>query len=775
MKKIRSILLFTVLSFLFFALITNALSNETDYINIYDGVDISLDEITLKNAHFDNPTDLRNLVTEIYNDGSGFNEYKLVIFYYDSNYSLLGDSSAYDITNASNKVSFAQNFYNIEKNEIKYFKLNISSNPSNPVIDNQESQSNTAGDYYISDYDINIIVNENNTFDITEKITAYFNVAKYGIYRNIPIRNKITRLDGTKSNNRAKITNIIINEKYKSYNKNGYKVLQIGDLNETINGSHTYNISYTYNIGKDPLKNADELYFNLIGTEWDTSINNITFTITMPKEFDSTKLGFSSGDYGSTDNSSVNYEIDGNVIKGKLLEPLNANKALTVRLTLPEGYFVGASYNVNIYSIILIAISLIFIIIAFVIWYKFGRDDKLVETVEFYPPSEYNSAEIAYLFKGNVTSKEIVSLLIYLANKGYLKIEEHGERITGLFSKEKDFKITKLKEYDGSNEYEKIFFNELFKGQKKANIAEVKKIMNGSKQNGNKISFYQALLLSNENEEIKNSVTGDDLYDNFYVTINKVRKGIIKDLKPKIFKLYSDKVKILIAMIIIIFILVLIPPLYEINSGLYLIQSLLVILIFPMIGLYLIISEINIEKKISGGIIGGSIFIGIILIPVLISYTLDSDLSFIFSSIIAIISIIVLIIFIALMPKRTEYGNKILGKIKSFRNFLVTAEKNQLESLVNQNPEYFYNILPYTYALNVSEIWMKQFETISMQSPKWYDSTSIFDVSDFNNFINSTMQSVQSTMTSSSSSSSGGSSGGGSSGGGSGGGGGGSW
>ena len=60
-----------------------------------------------------------------------------------------------------------------------------------------------------------------------------------------------------------------------------------------------------------------------------------------------------------------------------------------------------------------------------------------------------------------------------------------------------------------------------------------------------------------------------------------------------------------------------------------------------------------------------------------------------------------------------------------------------------------------------------------MQAPSWYDSPSGFNTIAFGSFINSTMNTAQTTMTYSSSS--GGSSGGGSSGGGSGGGGGGSW
>ena len=43
-------------------------------------------------------------------------------------------------------------------------------------------------DYFLNSYDINIVVNENNTLNITEKIGVYFNVEKHGIFRKIPLK-----------------------------------------------------------------------------------------------------------------------------------------------------------------------------------------------------------------------------------------------------------------------------------------------------------------------------------------------------------------------------------------------------------------------------------------------------------------------------------------------------------------------------------------------------------------------------------------------------------
>jgi hypothetical protein len=313
-----------------------------------------------------------------------------------------------------------------------------------------------------------MVVNEDNTFDITETITAYFNVSKHGIYRKIPLKNSITRTDGTKSSNRAKITNLSVSESYTTSNDSGYKVIKIGDSSTTITGNHTYTIKYTYNIGKDPLKNADELYFNLIGDEWDTSISNVNFKITMPKSFDKSLLGFSSGTTGSTNSSNVSYNVNGNVISGSLTNTLSSGEALTVRLTLPEGYFVGASSNIDTYSVIVIILCAIFVLIADRLWAKYGKDDEVIETVEFYPPEGYNSAEVGFLYDGSADTKSIISLLVYLADKGYLKIEETEEK--GLFSKSKGFKITKLKDYDGNNECERLFFNGLFSGSRARSI-----------------------------------------------------------------------------------------------------------------------------------------------------------------------------------------------------------------------------------------------------------------------------------------------------------------
>lgn len=595
------------------------------------------------------------------------------------------------------------------------------------LMPNETFAISSSGGYTIESYDINMVVNENNTFDITETISVNFTgYNKHGIFRKIPLRNTVTRLDGTKSSNRAKISNISVSDPYKTSNESGYKVLKIGSSSQTVSGRKTYTIKYNYNIGKDPLKNADELYFNLIGDEWDTSIGNVTFTITMPKAFDKSKLGFSSGYRTSTNSSNVNYTVTGNIIRGSLETGLSYGQALTVRLTLPEGYFVGASSNFDFLMILEIGISIIFVIIAFGLWSKYGKDDVAVETVEFYPPGGLNSADLGFIYKGHSEQKDIISLLIYLANKGYLRIEEYEEKTLKVI-KSKNFKIIKVKEYDGDNEDERTFFNDLFR--------------------------------------LKDEVTRSDLYDRFYLTLKKITRNINrKENQEKIFEKASLGKRIfLIAMIIIVFLFMGGLSVFKIGD----------VEVIAMVGFMLGAPLMFLYKKPNTLTIILASLAFVVVTFFCMATDILSDGAYLVKFIIESICMVLLIVFLGIMKKRTQYGTEMLGKIQGFKYFLETAEKPQLEELVMREPEYFYDILPYTYVLGVSNKWMKKFEDIALEAPRWYYGYVAFDNHSFNKFMNSTYSSISTAMSSSPSDSS--SSGGGFSGGGSGGGGGGSW
>lgn len=795
MKKIFKNTLFMILlifSIVFIPNNVNALS--TQYKNINEEI-VSLNDdnssFQFTKVNFKNWSNSQyptfGLSGVVYNGNNYDVSFLATATYYDSNYNVIAMTYDNQFVPAGefNSYSHMSNLSEIKSgytaNDIVYYKLDVEINKKGTTSNNSSITNNSSSnttipsknskyksyEYVIDKYNIDIIVNENNTFDITETITAYFNVSKHGIFRTIPLKNTITRLDGTTSKNRVQISNLSVDNEYTTSRENGNYKIKIGSASRTLTGEQTYVIKYTYNIGKDPIKDYDELYYNIIGTDWDTVIGNVTFNITMPKEFDSSKLGFSSGTLGSTNNSKVKYSVNGNKISGSYNGILEVGEALTIRSELPDGYFVDAGLNINFMDYIMFLIPILFLGVAIFLWYKFGRDDQVVETVEFYPPAGFNSLEVGFLYKGKAENQDVTSLLIYLANKGYIKIAETEEK--SLFSKFKGFKITKLKEYDGNNVNEQIFLNGLF--TKRASFTSL---------------FSKTPETPTDNI---NEVTSMDLYDNFYITMGKILSNINnKENKNKIFeKSASGKTVFIVLMIIATYCLITIPPIFTYGEP----ATLIFALLFPGIGFSLMFSMLfggtqtiyvngrathsSIGTKLFG-LVWGGMFGGMpwafMVLPALLQ-----DFTYLIGYIIGLGCVLGMVICIKYLPKRTPYGNEILGKLRGFRNFLETAEKDRLEAMVMQDPSYFYNILPYTYVLGVSDKWIKKFETISLQAPSWYDSPTEFNVVTFGTFMNNTMTSAQSVMSSSpsSDSSGGSSSGGGSSGGGSGGGGGGSW
>lgn len=600
-----------------------------------------------------------------------------------------------------------------------------------------------ANDYDISKYDVEIVVDEHNKYSIKENIDTYFNVSKHGIIRRIPLYNNIKRQDGINEKNRVLISNIKVNEEFDLSRENDNYVLKIGSADKTINGKHSYTISYDYDIGLDKNNKYDELYFNIIGTNWDTDISNVTFKITMPKEFDANKLGFSYGKYGESNTDNISYDVDGNVITGSFEGTLLAGEGLNVRLELPEGYFIRKSVGSSLLECWYYIIPILGVLISYLIWKKYGKDDQVVDVVSFYPPENMNSLDVAFAKKGSVNSNDAVSLLVYLASKGYIKIVEDKK------SKSR-FTIQKVKEYDGNNKEEELFFRGLFK-------------------------------------KVWDSISSDELNESFYLTINSIltKKNSTANRKEIFNNKSSNKRYILfLFMLITSFLSTIIPALgYKLSDVIFsiLICNLIGIVALIIVG---IIYDNNCTKKGLNSALGFAFFF--VLALAVANFTIIGfeyiyyDTVYLIGFILCMVCTYLIYFFYLIVTKRTEYGNKVLGEINGFKKFLETAEKDKLESLVHDDPAYFYNILPYAYVLGVSDAWIKQFEGIAIAPPEWYESADTFDYYRFNRSLNRTIHSASRVMnsvpqSSGGSSSGGGFSGGGFSGGGSGGGGGSSW
>ena len=71
-----------------------------------------------------------------------------------------------------------------------------------------------------------------------------------------------------------------------------------------------------------------------------------------------------------------------------------------------------------------------------------------------------------------------------------------------------------------------------------------------------------------------------------------------------------------------------------------------------------------------------------------------------------------------LVEYRNKEGRKVLGSLLGLKKYIEIAEKDKMEKLVKENPEFYYTVLPYAYVLNVSDKWIEQFNFIKQINQK---------------------------------------------------------
>lgn len=541
------------------------------------------------------------------------------------------------------------------------------------------------GSMETKDYSVLVNVSADKSAVITENIDVNFLTDMHGILRYIPYRGETTeQVDGKKvvTKYRNKISDVFVSGySYDKYTENGYQVIRIGDPDRTVTGEHRYQLSYKYQMTADPYDNFDTLYLNVIPTKWDTAMDRATVTVNMPKPFDTSKIEVFSG--GGTAGDAT-YSVSGNTIKITSTKGIAEGDGITLRVVLPEDYFSGELSFAWIYYLIYGLLGLAILCLAF-FWIRFGRDPKKVQTVEFEAPEGISPAELGYIIDGVTDKNDLVSLIIYFAHKGFLTIEPLDE-------KGKDFLLTKLKDMPESGKtYEITFFNGLFENA-----------LSGS---------------------VKLSDLGEAFYPSFVAAKSQLQEEFIHKRENRVFALSSIAARI----------------------GAFAIVILGVAAVFALVGFLTGTAAMAATSLI-------------VLIPMLLSYLIscwDYDKKYIRKKATQTMTLIVSLVFLIIaagasfaliywntghwiasgmlallvaagfpatryMKRRTKRGTMLLGKILGFKEFIRVAEVDRIKKMVEQNPSYFYDVLPYAYVLGLSKKWAKKFENIAMEPPTWY-------------------------------------------------------
>ena len=306
-------------------------------------------------------------------------------------------------------------------------------------------------------------------------------------------------------------------------------------------------------------------------------------------------------------------------------------------------------------------IAMIFLTLqALKIWNEHGKDNPIIPVVNFNPPKELNAAEVELIYKGRVTKQGVIALIIELASENYIKI--HSEK--------KHFQLEKLCPYEGEDTAKAELMKALFT-KKKTIVSD---------------------------EELKKS-------ESFYGKCSDIQSMLNKKQRKFVCSNARIANKVMLSLYGIALCIILGISNYELSPIILGACFITFLIMFFMAGIIYII-------------ISGNRIIGVTALLLVIAMTIYSRNPV---AITALASLIISYTCLFQLPKRTAVGQTMLNNISGLKRFIEIAEKNKLTQLVNQDPKYFYNILPIAYVLGISNKWIKKFESIMVIQPEWYD------------------------------------------------------
>lgn len=499
--------------------------------------------------------------------------------------------------------------------------------------------------------------------------------------------------------------------------------IRIGDPDETVRGTQRYELNYDVGGVTNTLADHQELYWNVIGTQWDVPISNVSVTMSGPAAV--TKTACFEGAQGSTDTCDSSVGGGGKaVFSAPQLQP---NQGMTVVGSFPTGTFPDAEPIIKEKQTLGRAFTLdpatglgslaLFGVIgggAAALVSRRGRDERYLATVpglepglgqdtgttraslfsrepvavQFTPPKDVRPGQIGTLIDEQANVLDVTATIVDLAVRGFLKIEEIPKE--GWFGKA-DWRLRMVwpAPTDELTAYETTLLQAIFKDRQEVLMSELKQ--------------------------------------HFSTDLKKVQSQLYDDVTLRgWFRGNPSSVRVTWT-------------------------ALAVVLVLAGGGLTFLLAT-----RTRFGLIG-----------------------------IAVLAAgLVALVLAPRMPARTARGTAVLAQTRGFRQYLETAEANQLR--FEEGEDIFSRYLPYAIIFGVAERWAKVFADLAaggarVAEPTWYAGSAfnqgVFNYALFAGSMDDFTTTTSGSIAAATPSSSGGSGfgGGGFSGGGGGGGGGGSW
>lgn len=547
------------------------------------------------------------------------------------------------------------------------------------------------GGYVIKDYHFSGVYKKNNSVEVTEKLLVDFAQPRHGIYRTLPLTMMVKRTikKGETAvldyQNEVKDVNVI-NENFNLDDDGDYLNIIIGDEDNYVNGEKEYTIKYTYVMPDDRVKGNDLIYYSVLGSEWQAPIDKFTFDVKFEKPLTDEEVNrfvLNSGQYGSVGNNlDVDYKVTKEGIKG-VATNIQPQSAITIYDEVREGYFEGAKKLSNTIPLTLLVAA--GVVALFLLIYELVKKQKKpVVTVEFYPPNGMSSAEVGTAIDEIADDIDLVSLIPWWANEGYITIEEvpdkkgrTGDHGSLILHKIKDLPID-------SPSYQKQLFNALFTS-KDIDLDNLP------------TSFSKDF--SSAKSQLGKVFTGEK-------TLSKGRglaNFIVFVMCGALFGAIATSSEVSLSWNVV-------PAAV----------SAIAMFVFGFFRIKTVTQDaVRPKKKWAMYIILGLILLAISGGAMFMAAKSQNFFHIAYWAALFVL-IVISILFVGRIITPTDYKLELAGKLLGLKQFIETAELDKLKMLVDENPTYFFDVLPYAMVFGLSDHWAKQFKGLTIKQPDWY-------------------------------------------------------
>jgi uncharacterized membrane protein YgcG len=540
-----------------------------------------------------------------------------------------------------------------------------------------------ASGYSIENLHSDITITEEGHYDVQEQISMYFHEPLHGFYRVLPTYYDIT--DGSRDDVYARVSRIKASDTLQVTHGSTYVEIRLGSADRTVRGLQNYAISYRYDIGQDPYEEYDEFYYNIVGEYWEQPIEQFSFSLQFPAPLEGEMISFSRGFRGSTDAQGVSWKLspDRMQITGETttLEP---GEALTIRVQMPDGYFVERTDWQGRFQIVLLILSALLIPAAWFTWNRYGKDKDLIIVPNHEPPEGMSPLDVGYIIDESLDPRDVTSMIFYWADKGCLTIVEEG----------KSFSFIRGKDPVDASSYELQLFKAFFAAGSGGVVRE--KDLKGS--------FFKAY------QKLKTQVDAYYRGDRALASVKSRNKAVLIVLSMLIpavgyaLALSANYVGmstgVLFALatgegILLVVLWHLLFRTWHIRKIVGKLFKFLLIFLVCIVGWAALM-------------IGGLFIVGNTMDAVLITATVTT------------VTQVVLSFFAVITRQRSEYGRRVLEQVLGLREFIERVEIDELKRMIDKDPNYYYRILSFAIVLGLENKWAKKFDSITIEPPSWY-------------------------------------------------------